>query len=211
MRTVIVTPTYDGKVHGRTQLASLQIFQDLLLAGSPHSFLGVAHGRDHLVTARNALLLQAIENPLIDVVLWMDADCAPLYAEPATLWSWLNLCTGNVAMAGVKCARRGGGWNVVARVTEEQPRVQWAPYEVRSVGLGICAWNLRWWRRELAEFPRVDSAMHFFEWRDGVGEDYRACEWARNHGGVLLVDPALGSWHDGMTVEPMVGRIARPS
>jgi len=93
----------------------------------------------------------------------------------------------------------------------------WAPNTTNSldasvaVGLGLCAWNLRWWRRELGDFPRVDGALHFFEWRDGVGEDYRACEWARIRGGVLLVDPALGSWHDGMTVEPMVGRIARPS
>lgn len=211
MRVLIATPTYDGKVSDRTQVASLQVFQDLILAGSPHAFVGIQHSRGQLITNRNVLLMAALDAPLVDALLWMDADCAPLYQSPEHLWNWISLASGNVAVAGVRCARRGGGWNVVPAKEEMSPRETWAPYEVRSVGIALAVWNLRWWRRALAEHPRPMSAMHFFEWRDGVTEDYRACEFARDHGGVVMVDPCLGSWHDGLTVEPQVGRIARPS
>lgn len=211
MRVLIATPTVDGRVCDRTQVASLQVFQDLILAGSPHAFVGIQHSRGHLVTNRNVLLCQALAAPLVDVMFWMDADCAPLYEKPEHLWNWIGLAQGNVAMAGVRCARRGGGWNVQPLREATSPRETWAPYEVRSVGLGLCLYNMRWWRRALAERPPVDGALHFFEWRDGVTEDYRACEWARDNGGAIMVEPAIGSWHDGMTVEPQVGRIARPS
>lgn len=221
----LATPAYKGQTTLRYAIGLANLTQDFLFAESPVRLHSIDGAPDHLITARNVLLWRALAMREVDVLLWVDADCALTYQNPQHLWNFIaEARRHDVAMVGVECARRSGtagvsGSNVVPLREETSPRDKWSPYEVRAVGMGICAWNLKWWRRQLvATFPQtglatsdVRDVLHFFEWRDGMSEDHRACEWARNNGGLIIVDPAIGSVHDGATVEPKVGRIARPS
>lgn len=208
----VLTPTYDGRVAGRHAVVVAQILQDCGLQGSPVQFEGIDQSAGHLITNRNVLLTQALAGSA-DLALWMDADCAVTYVDPRALYRFIDAAKQpGVAIVGAACARRvGGGRNVLPLEHEEQPRPShyWSPFEVRAVGLGVALYNLRWWRAAFARagFRGVDGAVHFYEWRDGVTEDYRACEWARDHGGLVLVDPRIGTWHDGLVVEANVGKV----
>jgi len=211
----IATPCYAGQVQFRYLLGVVQMFQDLGVLGSPFALEAIDGAPGQLVTNRNVLLTRALGVRDLDVLLWVDADCAPVYSDPSVLYRFLQEATQTgVAVVGAACARRaegnrpGAGRNLVPLAEESEPRPQYAPFEVRSVGLGFTAWNMRWWRASLLDTPIVDEAMHHFEWRGGVSEDYRSCEFVRQRGGKLLVDPRIGTWHDGMTVEASVGRVA---
>jgi hypothetical protein len=203
----IATPTLDNRCASQWGLGLMALIQDLQTVNSPVRFTGVEVARGHLITNRNVILTNAITTRDLDLLLWIDSDCAPVFGHPGALYDFLDQAIADVAIVGAKCRRRDrAGDNVVEHATpggdEMAAPTLGIPYGVRSVGLGLAVWNMRWWRRALAERALVDGAMHFFEWRDGVGEDYRACEWARDNGGLIMVDPRMGSWHDGELVAP---------
>lgn len=179
----------------------------MLLASSTWRLHSIDVPPGHLVTNRNLILTRALELTDVDVLLWLDADCAPLYGDPNILYRFLQAASAsNAAIVGAPCARRGRGVNYVRLQPDDDSAPSW-PFHVRAVGLGVTAYNVRWWRRELADRPIVDGAMHFFEWRDGVTEDYRACEFARQVGGEVLVDPRMGTVHDGEAMPGVEGRV----
>lgn len=207
----IATPTQaEADVKMRYAVGLVQMSMDLGTLGSPFALETIESSRGHLVTNRNVILTKAAASS-VDILLWVDGDVAPLYTDPRALFRFLaSAVQPDVAMVGAACARRvGGGQNVVTLAEEEAPRDRYVAYPVRYVGLGFCAWNMRWWRRALVEAGHVtiDDAMHFFEWRGGVTEDYRACEFAREAGGKVLVEPCMGSWHDGLVVDAVVRRV----
>lgn len=205
----IASPLYDGRVNARWAMSVAQMMQDCALQGSPVHLETVRTSTGHLITNRNLLLTEAIESEC-DLMLWLDSDCALAYVDPRAFYRFIDAARQpGIAIVGAACVRRGGGRNVVPLASEMSPRDYWSPYAVRSVGHGVALYNMRWWRGAFARagIRSVDGAIHFYEWRDGVTEDYRACEWAREHDGLVEVDPRIGTWHDGLVAEATVGKV----
>ena len=228
MRTVrIATPAYRGQVYAEHEMGVLLVGQDMASVNSGFRLLAVEHGKDFFITARNVLLHNALQSDA-DLLLWMDADCAPAYTEPSTLYEFLQEATRTQGILGARAVRKGGGFNVVGD-NYGDPR----PHAVDRIGLDFTVYNLRWFRGAFARCERECSilqgsgaaggevhtcgrahvaaggppAMHFFEWRGGVGEDYRACQWVREHGGDVRLDPRMPTWHDGKVWSGMQSKV----
>lgn len=205
----IATPTYDGRcsIEQRASVSHLSTLAGAMNGvrqDAPFVFRNALIDR-----ARNNLLLQAMADPFLDVLLWLDDD---VWWDPAATVDVLALVAqcyhrGSVALAGINYPTRG--LEPTARVKDAPHRFapaqqakRWV--EATGLGTGLLAANLNWFRRRWPANESSELAPPYFQshqWiADGKvkthGEDYDHCDRVRALGGELLVlDGATANNH----------------